>query len=266
MGHMRQTMFGLFMSGAALTSTGCVEWIGDQGILIIEQALLAQDASCAVGAGPAIGNGVLDLLPERGYTASLSVVTNLPATYNTQRASQEQIRQPGWPNFGGTDTNVIYVDQVEVYFSDGENVDNPGFFGFGAVSSLDNAGTLPLIGQPRLSPASGVIYNTQQLLNAKAQFFANAITDDEAEIISNGRIGAEVSPTTAQRIIANIRYVGYTSGGGQVRSSLFSYPIDLCRGCLFPPEVLADGACPVGTVLTNDACALYAQDAARTCE
>lgn len=267
MGQMRKAVLGFLVSSAALTSTGCVEWIGDQGILIIEAAEQPQAAGCVPQAQVGdVGNGVLDLLPERGYNALLRVVLNLPATFNTQRASQEQVRQPGWQYYGGTDTNVVIVDQVEVYFSDGENIDNPGIAGFGAVSSLDNAGTLPLIGAPRISPASGTIYNTQQTLNAFERFFANAITDDEAEIISNGRIGAEVSPNTSQRIVTNIRFVGYTTGGGQVRSSLFSYPIDLCRGCLFPPEVLADGACPVGTVVTNPACALYGQDAQLTCE
>jgi hypothetical protein len=247
--------FALVLSAVAMSNAACVEWIGDQGILLITEAEPVAISGCSPPASANFGVGVLDLLTEVPYEANLRVVLNLPATFNTNRVTQEPIRQPGWQNYGNTDSNTVIVDGVEVFFIDGRNGD-----------PLTNAGRLPTEAEPRISPASGVIFNTQQSLSATDVFPATAITGEEAQILRNGRIGSSLSPTTKERIVANMRFRGYTTGGARIRSSEFALPIDLCRGCLFPAESLPDGVCPAGTVLTNAACSPAGQDTPLTCE
>lgn len=248
----------------AIANTGCVEWIGEQGVLIIEAAEPATVAGCtATAISGDIGNGVLDILNEVPYTAQLRVVLNIPATFSNQQLGQERQRQPGSQSYGNTDSNTVIVEEAEVYFSDGRN--GEPLVGVGALPDGE-----PLTGfggtNVRRTPTSGTVYNTQQNLSAQRSFFATAITAEEAQIIANGPIGTRVSATTTERIIANIRFIGYTTGGGQIRSSKFSLPIDICKGCLFPPESLPAGVCPGATVLTNPACSPAGQDTAMVCQ
>lgn len=231
------------ISAAALAS-GCVE---EQGSIFISGALpVTSDDGCV--ADPA-GNlysasGLLDLgIDGRApgdYTVALEVTTNLPATFTTQDVTEAEQESPNYPNYGNADTNVVIFEEMEVYFVDERGEAIPQL----PSETPDTSHRVSVIG--------GSVFNQQTTLNAKAALFAPLLTNEEAELLSSVQLTQELSgnPDARVTIFARVRINGRTTGASTVRSPEFTYPLELCRGCLFRFGADADGNCPAGTTLT----------------
>lgn len=237
----------------APAATGCVEWIGSQSILVIDHAVPAHvyGPGCEVdGEDTALATGVLDVFYETPYRAGLQVQLNLPSTQNTQAVQQDNQRSPNYQFYGDVDSNTVVVEEVLVSMIDDVGNEIPG---------------LPRAGQERRSPASGVLFNEQQNLNAQKTIFVNAITAAESKVILDGRIGADLGPGETKTILVTVQLSGYTSGGGQILSSKFTVPIEICVGCL-RPSALVNGVCPGGTAERPQTCLPPGQDLPMVCQ
>lgn len=245
---------GVLCSGSML-ATSCVDWIGGQAMLIIEAAVPAHNfgRDCEVDPDTVLASGVLDTVFTTPYRTGLRMRLNLPTTFNTQSLNEDRTKSPSYPSYGNVDSNTVVVEEVIVSMADGDTGEAiPG---------------LPSEAQPRRNPASGVIFNEQQNLNATKDLFVNAITTEESAIIRDGRIGAEIGPTVAKSIIVTMQLSGYTSGGSRIASSKFTLPVEVCRGCLAPAEFFANNnQCPANTRVTPQVCVPPGQDYPSTCQ
>ncbi len=231
------------ISAAALAS-GCVE---EQGSMFISGALpvTSQDNCVANPAGNLyLAGGILDLgLGGRApgdYTVALEVTTNLPATFTTQDVTESDQDSPNYPNYGNADTNVIIFEELEVYFVDERGQPIPQL----PQETPDTGHRFSVIG--------GSVFNQQTTLNAKAALFAPLLTNEEAELLASVQLTQELSgaPDARVTIFARVRVSGRTTGASTVRSPEFTFPIELCRGCLFRVGADENGDCPAGTTLT----------------
>ena len=227
---------------------GCVD---EQGSVFIDYILKIETGPCTVTeASPQLFQGSLDIggLPDeaKGSNGALRVTTNLPATVTTSSISEQRTKSPNYPNYGPVDSNVIVFHDVEVYFTDsrGEPIDILGI-------TAD---------KPRRTPVGGSVYNTNTQLGEKSVVLAPLVTEEEAvelQLLNNPDLAGREElaalandPTNRFRINAHARVLGRTTGGAEVVSAEFSYPIDLCQRCLakvgVPP---GQTDCPPGTTL-----------------
>jgi hypothetical protein len=244
---MKRLLFPLITVVA--TSTACVE---ENAAIYLTGVLPVRAPACSAQAGGgvyhAIGaldigsNGAQDANP---YTAAIEVATNLPATFSTQELSQEQSRQPNYPNYGNADANVFIFDAVDVFFEQ-DSFEN------GQPVPLDG-NVLPTRANPRRTSIGGSLYNEQTGLNAQTPVFVPLVTPDEAVRMQNIAYTLNLSgnPDATARITAKVRVVGHTLGGATEISPWFGYPIELCVHCLsnvgWEGEIDANGnkTCPI---------------------
>lgn len=262
---LRALVATLSLGTVVSMAAGCTSLVGaDQGSVTITEAVLplvlSEDCDNN-GDGQAIANGVLDISLDTGYFAALRVRTNLPSTINTQTLQQGG----NYPYYGNGDANIVSFGNAEVYLEDGDVADlrfditNPQP-PWELDQNADIAG-LPSKAVPRVSAASGVVFNEQQGLGNSTLVYVSAITPQEANTLANGVLGAELTdPTDRKLVIASVTLNGSTSGAAPVRSNTFSYPIYLCRGCLTP-------TCNPGEdIVPGDSCSLVGQDLPAQCE
>lgn len=213
----------VLLAMAALTfGSGCVE---EQGSMFISGVLPVTPPACTAAAGGNVyqGAGLLDIgdtgQDGNDYTVALEVTTNLPATLNTQVVQQERMMNPNHPNYGNADTNVIIFQSAEVHFIDEDGAP---------------VAQMPTADFPRESPIGGSVYNVQTTLNARAAIFAPLVTSTEANQLQQIAFTSELTgnPGARANVIARVRAIGRTTGGGTVRSPLFSFPLALCKRCL----------------------------------
>lgn len=242
----------LIALGAVTLASSCTE---GTAAMFISGVLPVDPPECVAQAGGNLyrGIGVLDLGEDgvlaNDYTVALEVTTNLPATFTTQDVTQSRQQSPNYPNYGNADSNAIIFEQVEVYFQDDLGDPLPD------LPSSDPASR-------RTSSVGGSIYNQQTTLNAKAALFAPLLTSLEAQRLSTIALTQPLvgNPEARARIIARMRMIGRTTGGSTVRSPEFSFPIEVCRGCLFAAGSDANGDCPPGTTLTLQEFCFEGQD------
>jgi hypothetical protein len=219
----RQLLIAL---GALALGSACVE---QQGSVFISGALPVEPPQCtALPAGQVYqSSGLLDIgrtgQDGFGYTIALQVTTNLPATTNTQTLQESRIGNPNYPNYGNADSNVVVFESVEVYFAD-EN-DQP-------VPTLPSEPGSAIA--PRRSLVGGSVFNIQTTLNARASLFAPLVTAEEAVRLQAIALTTRLdnNPDGRVTLIGRIRLAGRTTGGGNVESPWFSFPLQLCKGCL----------------------------------
>jgi hypothetical protein len=238
------------LSSVAALSASCVQ---EQASVFISGVLPVRPPQCSAVAGGNVyqGIGTLDLGDTgelaNDYTIALEVATNLPSTFTTQDLTQNRTRAPNYPNYGGADANVIFFEGVEVYFEDEDRAPIP---------------QLPSDGATRISAVGGTVYNEQTTLNSQAAIFAPLLTSLEAQRLANIGLTAPLvdNPEARARIVARARILGRTTGGASVRSPLFSFPLEICRGCLYALGADANGTCPPGTTLTPQQFCFEGQD------
>jgi hypothetical protein len=257
----------------ALVLSSCVEWIGAQGTLVVADvksfpASIQED--CIIGTDSIRSTGgVWDVSFFQGYTMALTVMTNLPATTSTAEVQSDNQRSPNFPYYGNADANIVVLDGVEVFVEDSAGGDlDP--LPSGEVTFQDTGNPIDLVpdnGNPDYRTASGIVFNTQTSLGAQDVVFVEALRAEVAESIFDG--GDQFAPLTARiedegilSTFVNVRVFGYTSGGGQVRSNIFTYPVDMCIGCLQPVAPVCEA--PNRIVLGNP-CTPPGQDAPTLC-
>lgn len=249
--------------GALILLTGCVE---EQGSIFVERVAAYDDSSCvATTGGPAQPSGRLDLgfgdEELYGYDASLVVTTNLPSTVNQQTIQEQRQLSPNYPNYGPGDSSVINFTAIRVYFTDT------------AGNELDVAGITR--DNPRETAVGGVVYNTQTTLGQQALLLAPLVTQEETRILRNrestdlaaldGLSRLEFDPDNQFRLLANVQVVGASTGGAEIVSPAFTFPIDLCKRCLTRvgvPEGEQD--CPPGQELSQVKECFIGQDSVST--
>lgn len=241
-------------TGASLAA-GC-DPPPEQGTAFIEGVLGLEAPDCLVDPGDQtfVAGALLDVgfdpngLDANSLILPLKVRTNLPSTFSTQQLTQDQQRSPNFPNYGNVDTNVITFTTSEIFFS--TDADR------GDELQLQNPGTPLNDNTARRTGVSGVAFNEQTQLLSESVVFTTGISKEDAAalaaepFISDGLVNAD----SRVRVILNVRLEGTTSGNALVRTPLFPFGVDLCRGCLIPQcddnqiavPVNADGVCVRG--------------------
>lgn len=157
------------------------------------------------------------------------VVTNLPNTFNSSDQTEARTRSPNYPDYGNANTNILNFQAAEVFFtSDADRPDGAVLEGFNLATDPDS---------PRRTGVGGTVYNTQTQLNTGAAIIATAITTDDAVTLQTiPYVTDNIAASGQARILVNIRLAGVTSGGASVRTPAFTFPVDLCAGCLVVDE------------------------------
>ena len=226
MRHLLPGALGLIAVG----SLGCVE---DDGSVFIESALAIEPPDCVVEAksGTLLAAGLFDILnPVRGYQAALKVRTNLPATFTNTDVTQGDTKAPNYPEYGATDNNIIIFKNASVDFSFVTDAETAA--GVADNFTCDGANTCTRPGADSL--VSGSVFNVNTSLSTEAVVFLEAISAAEATLFKDTFADVLTSTSARQRIIANIRVQGATTGNGEISSFPFPFAIDLCKGCLAP--------------------------------
>ncbi len=239
----------------AAISAGC-DPPPEQGTAFVEGVLGLEAPDCLVNANDQVfvAGALLDVgFDPNGADANslilpLKVRTNLPSTFSTQTLTSDQTRSPNYPTYGNVDTNIITFTTSEIFYS--TDADR------GDELQLQNPGTPLNDNTARRIGVSGVAFNEQTQLLSESVVFTTGIAKEDAAalaaepFIADGLVNAE----SRVRVIVNIRLEGTTTGNAIVRTPLFPFGVDLCRGCLIPdcdddeiavPEN-ADGVCVRG--------------------
>lgn len=157
------------------------------------------------------------------------VVTNLPNTFNSSDQAESRTRSPNYPDYGNANTNIINFQAAEAYFTtDADRSDGAKLEGFDLATDPDS---------PRRTGIGGTLYNSQTQLNTAAAIIATAITTDDAVILQGiPYVTDNIAASGQARILLNLRLSGVTSGGAEMRTPAFTFPVDLCAGCLVVDE------------------------------
>ncbi|MEN9577025.1 MAG: hypothetical protein RJA70_34 [Pseudomonadota bacterium] len=188
----------------ALATSTCAD---NNTSIYVEAVLLLSPPSCEVTADPGstqLLRGTLDVAFLRSYEAALLVANQL-----TPRGDKEQLR---------AETQGIQLRGAEVQLStaDGALLDEFSVPTGGFVHPSDSQ-----------APGYGTALVTV-IPPARGQAFFEALS-----------AGARGEVRT---VVASVRVFGETSGGIEVTSGAFTFPIDVCFGCLveFPLEAIED--------------------------
>lgn len=179
---------------AALFAIGCAP--GNPGLLV--GGVLARDESCMVSSSsPALASGTLDVSGSRvSYSAFILLYNQLL-----------NLSQSGTGGPPMADPNVITLTSAEIELQ-------------------DSAGGALAVGGPNpfTTTATGFVPS------AEGSTVGEGI--GAIEIIPPA-YGEALRGASGTRIIASIRAVGLTAGNSELVTNPFSFPIDLCSGCLF---------------------------------
>jgi hypothetical protein len=231
MRHLLPGTIGVLAAGL----TGC---LSENGSVFIESALVIDPGDeCVVQAksGTLLGAGLFDVLnPSRGYQAALKVRTNLPATFTNADIAIGQTQAPNYPDYGATDNNIIIFNGADINFSFVTDPATAAVFQANEDFRCDDEGSCTGRGSQPL--VSGSVFNVNTALSTEAAVFVEAMSAAEAVLFGAAFEDVLSSSDARQRIIANIRVKGTTTGTGQIASFPFPFAIDLCRGCLAPDD------------------------------
>lgn len=223
---MRRALTVLALATGLLV--GCAP--GNPGLYIGN--VVAPDDTCAFAANsPALLQGTLDVaVPDNSYDATLRLVNQL--------TNLSQTGASGFPPM--SDPNVIVVRQAEVEIQDIGG--NPLAFAGG----LPNPFTIPVGG---VAVPSGDGMSSGEAVGL-TQIVPAAYTADLA-----------AAAGTDAQIIVSITAIGTTLGDAEVVSAPFTFPIQLCSGCLVTGclmdeegEPLCIPACDPGQDQVHTAC------------
>jgi hypothetical protein len=214
--------------------------VQDDGSVFIEGAArLVNDCAPDAKGVELLSSGTFDILNgDRGYQVALKVRTNLPATFSQADVGQAKTQSPNFPNYGATDNNIIVFRDASValsFIGDKDTADDakkPGVdFACDTEFACSKADAEVLV--------SGTVFNVQTALSTEALVFLEAISADQAAILKDLFEDTLDESSKRQRIVAEMRVTGVTTGSGDLRPvTSFPFPlgIDLCAGCLAPDQ------------------------------
>ena len=188
--------------GSAVTACSDV----DTGIFV-EGVVAPRQPECTVSADPGadhVGRGVLDVAFSLDYNAWLLVGNQF-----TPRGDKEQVR---------TETMHFVVQGAEVELL-GSNLE--------PLQGSQSTFTVPVSGfvapTASESPGFGVVLTT---------LIPQAVGQDLRDDLQG--------TSNSRTVVVRVRVFGETVGGTEVESSQFTFPIDVCSGCLvnFPLDAL----------------------------
>jgi hypothetical protein len=236
----------------------------EQGSVFIEGVLpVGPDCSAKATAGAVpkafVASTTLDIGTEGGndgnsLTVAVQATTNLPATFSGQDIADDRQKSPNYPDYGGSDNNVITFTNSEVFFS--TDADRDG------EPALTQEGLPTTDANSRVTGLGGTVFNTQTTLSQATALFVTGATQEDAENLKKDkfvRAALGGDPTKRVRILLNIRVLGKTTGSGDVRSAPFPFPVDLCEGCLTQLPTCVDAAGNAVPPVANQTC-FFGQD------
>ncbi len=201
---LKTTCYLLGASLSALTLGSCVD---NDTSLYVEGVLSLAPPGCEVAADPGSPQqfrGTLDLAFLRSYEGVVLVANQL-----TPRGEKEQLR---------TETSGVILTGAEVLLTDAEG------------RTLDEFSV----------PAGGFVHATDSASPGYGAALVTMIPPSRGQALFDQLSGGSRGDT--RTVIANVRVFGETSGGVELTSGEFTYPIDVCLGCLidFPLEAVED--------------------------
>lgn len=210
-------------SVSLVAASGCVGPEG-QGNLFVRGSVPIEPPACEVNPGSQLflARGVLDigedLTDANGYVQALQIESEI--------------------------NDRVSFTQAEVEFETdvAQELEGPATPGGGAA--------------PRKSFVGGLVDPGGQAI-----VFVNTVTEDDARslqqepLVTSAGLNPE-NPERSVRIIARVSIEGTTSSGFTVKTPPFSFPIDLCVGCLTSQIA----TCPTGTELQVNETCFFGQD------
>lgn len=223
-----------------VAASGCAP--ADQGIVMIQGVLSATPPLCTpVATGREFLPSMLVDIggspgAARNLTLPLKVRTAMPAVPLAQAGGATQSFQA----YGTSTSSAISFSDSEVIYTTDDDNEDPALTLAGLPVSEDTkrvTGVSGLVVNEGAGGAVGVL--------AEALVFATVLTRPDIEllradpIVSRTLVGG--GPDATYRVFANLRLTGQTNTGVDIRSSQFSFPLDLCDGCLgIEPECTED--------------------------
>ncbi len=242
---MRKLLFAAALAAAA----ACTDV--EQGTTFIQGAFRLEPADDCLGRASGVEFTPSSLLDLDSNTSGLSLVLKVKSSLPTSSASTGSAN---YPNFGAVDgANVVSFATSEVFYSTDADrgPDELALVGDGTPVNEASA---------RRSGVSGAVEP-----GGEGVIFTTALTKEDAVLlaaedhVSGG--GLDGDPNARVRVFANIRLEGQTAGSAAVRTPLFPFAIDLCRGCLSVPppcqgeeESLAGEVCVRGQDFPDFVC------------
>jgi hypothetical protein len=199
---MKSALLSISLSAALVATSGCVD---DDSSMYVEAVLAMNPPDCELAADPAAAQllrGTLDVAFLQSYQASVLVGNQL-----TPRGVKKQLR---------TETQGVELEGAEVTITDS------------ADTVLDEF-SVPAGGfvKPSTSESPGYGMALVTLIPPRL----------------GGQLRGQLTARGASRtVIAEIRVFGTTLGGTKITSGKFTFPIDVCLGCLvdFPLDAVED--------------------------
>lgn len=207
----------------AVAGSGCYETDGQLYIQHTTPISAAQPPDCTIQNANVVQlGGLLDIgAVGATYTNLLSVATNLPAVVTTTSLNEARQSSPSFPNYGAGESNAVLIDTLVTYVTD---------------SNGDELNGLPGPNNPRILEVGGGLQNVQGTLAQTTILSAISITaEDSAALrnennLANGAL--EVDPSARDTIVVNMQVTARTAGGGSLQTQIFSFPLQVCVGCL----------------------------------
>jgi len=234
---LKSVAASVILTASVCGAAGCAAQ--DEGEAFITNVLALTGPGCLVQSGnDSVSTALLDIGLDAGSANNLilpvNVVTNLPSTFNSTQAGSDITRQPNYPNYGNTDSNVITFNTSEVFFTTDEDRDNDPRLG-------QAAGTPVSRNNERQTGVAGVAFNEQTTLLSASVVTATVITKGDAGFLQTEPFVANaITSGGFAHIIVNIRLAGTTTGGAKIETPVFPFPVDLCEGCLTTPPACTD--------------------------
>ncbi len=212
------------LAAAALIGTGCYETDGQLYINHTTPLSGAQQPSCAIQSIDNVQVGGLIDIGSVGvtYTNVLKVSTNLPANITTTTLNEARETSPNYPNsYGVGESSIVLLDTISVYLTDS------------AGEPLDG---VPGVNNPRITAVGGALQNVQGTLAGATALAVQSVSVEDAvalrqeNALANGQL--EVDANARETIVAHMQVTANTAGGGFLRSQIYSFPLQVCIGCL----------------------------------
>lgn len=194
--------------------------------------LVGPECTAEAASNDFVASALLDIGADGNTTNNLflpvKVRTNLPSTFSSQQLTQDQSRSPNYPFYGAVDNNVITFNEARVFFTTEEDADGELQFKEKLTPRNENTASV--------SAVSGVVFNEQTQLLTESVVFATVVSSgDAAKLFQEEFVSGPIQNGDRVRIVANIRIAGKTTGGADVETPPFPFPVDLCGDCLAPP-------------------------------
>ena len=197
-------VWGHLLAGVSLV-TACVVSISackhDDSTLFVQDVLAAQPvaagAQCTFTSDPTqpfISSGVLDIAFRQEYDPTYLIANQAVAEVNSQQLA--------------TETDIITVQGAVVRITD---------------ASGNQLNTFTRLASATVYPSSGSVPGYAPI---------TVTTLDSATIANDADLQLNVNNQGTTRLITYVKFFGLTTGGNNIESGEFEFPVDVCKGCL----------------------------------